>query len=160
VLRRLAAPALEFARHVPNLARAVEAGVRESLAAGLMLVPSVANMSNRSSLLWVPAGRGSGPGCRHGPPVVQLYASDLAAAAEGVACGVGTAQAALEQHQVRAVDPAGQAAALARSHLGATRAQLREVLARQACILPPPLSSPLPAHPRLAPGGPVSGRGR
>jgi len=37
VLRRLAAPALEFARHVPNLARAVEIGVRESLAAGLML---------------------------------------------------------------------------------------------------------------------------
>jgi len=54
-------------------------------------------MSNRSSLLWVPAGRGSGTGCRHGPPVVQLYASDLAAAAEGVAPGVGTAQAALEQ---------------------------------------------------------------
>jgi len=79
VLRRLAAPALEFARHVPNLARAVEIGVRESLAAGLMLVPSV------SVALWVPAGRGSGRGCRHGPPVVQLYASDLAAAAEGVA---------------------------------------------------------------------------
>jgi len=123
VLRRLAAPALEFARHVPNLARAVEIGVRESLAAGLMLVPSVADMSNRSSLLWVPAGRGSGTGCRHGPPVVELYASDLAAAAEeGVAPGVGTAQAALEQHQVRAVDPAGQAEALARSHLGAARA--------------------------------------
>jgi len=140
VLRRLAAPALEFARHVPNLARAVEIGVRESLAAGLMLVPSVADMSNRSSLLWVPAGRGSGTGCRHGPPVVQLYASDLAAAAEGVAPGVGTAQAALEQHQVRAVDPAGQAAALARSHVGA------------AC--------PAPSYARSSRGRPASSRRR
>lgn len=38
-LRRLAASALEFAKHVPNLTRALEIGVRESLAGGLMFVP-------------------------------------------------------------------------------------------------------------------------
>jgi len=59
VLRRLAAPALEFAKHVPNLARALEIGVRESLAGGLMLVPSAADESNTTNLLWVPS-RGSG----------------------------------------------------------------------------------------------------
>ncbi len=130
-LRRLAAPALEFAKHVPNLARALEIGVRESLADGLMLVPSAADRSNTSSLLWVPASRGSGR-WKDGPPVVQQYASALARAAEGVAPGVRTAQAALDQHQVQIVDPARQAAAQARSHVGAARAQLREVLGQQA----------------------------
>jgi len=159
-LRRLATPALEFAKHVPNLARAVEIGVRESLAGGLMLVPSAADKSNKSSLLWVPASRGSGRSWKDGPPVVQQHASALARAAEGVAPGVRTAQAALDQHQVQTVDPARQAAAQARSHVGAARAQLREVLGQQADTFPPPLSSPLPSHPRLAPDGPVSGRGR
>jgi hypothetical protein len=155
-LRRLAAPALEFAKHVPNLARALEIGVRESLACGLMLVPSAADKSNTSHLLWVPSGRGY----EHGSPVVQQHASALAIAAEGVAPGVRTAQAALDQHQVRIVDPARQAAAQARSHAGGARAQLREVLGQQAGSFPPPLSSLLPSHPRLAPDGPVLGQGR
>ena len=159
-LRRLAAPALEFAKHVPNLARAVEIAVREALAGGLMLVPSAADKSNTSSLLWVPASRGSGRSWKDGPPVVQQHVSAMARAAEGVAPGVRTAQAALDQHQVQIVDPACQAAAQARSHVGAARAQLREVLGQQAGTFPPPLSSPLPSHARLAPDGPVSGRGR
>jgi len=159
-MRRLATLALEFAKHVPNLARAVEIGVREALAGGLMLVPSAADKSNTSSLLWVPASRGSGRSGKAGPPVVQQHASALARAAEGVAPGVRTAQAVLDQHQVQIVDPAGRAAAQARSHVGAARAQLREVLGQQAGTFPPPLSSPPPSHPRLAPDGPVSGRGR
>jgi len=159
-LRRLATPALEFAKHASNLARAVEIGVRESLADGLMLVPSAAGKSNTSSLLWVPASRGSGRSGVDGPPVVQQHVSALASAAEGVAPGVRTAKAALEQHQVQIVDPARQATAQARSHVGAARAQLREVLGQQAGTFPPPLSSPLPSHPRLAPDGPGSGRGR
>ena len=93
-------------------------------------------------------------------PVVQQQASAVARAAEGVAPGVRTAQAALDQHRVRIVDPSRRAAAQARSHAGAARAQLREVLGQQAGSFPPPLSSPLPSHPRLAPDGPVSGRGR
>jgi len=159
-LRRLATPAPEFAKHVPNLARAVEIGVRESLAGGLMLVPSAADKSNTSSLLWVPASPGSGRSGKAGPPVVQQYASAMAWAAEGVAPGVRTAQAALDQHQVQIVDRTRQAAAQARSHVGAARAQLRTVLGQQAGTLPAPLGSPLPSHPRLAPDGPVSGRGR
>jgi len=91
-LRRLAAPALEFAKHVPNLARAVEIAVREALAGGLMLVPSAADKSNTSSLLWVPASRGSGRSWKDGPPVVQQHVSAMARAAEGVAPGVRTAQ--------------------------------------------------------------------
>jgi len=159
-LRRLATPALEFAKHVPTLARALEIAVRESLADGLMLVPSAADKSNTSSLLWVPASRGNGRSGKDGPPVVQQHASAMARAAESVAPGVRTAQAALDQHQVQIVDPAAQAAAQARSHVGAARAQLRTVLGQQAGTFPPPLSSPLPSHPRLAPDGPVSGRGR
>lgn len=158
-LRRLAAPALEFAKHVPNLARAVEIGVRESLADGRMLVLSATDESNTSNLLWVPS-RGSGPGREDGEPAVQEHASAVARAAEGVIPGVRIAQTALDQHRERIVDPARQAAAQARSHAGAARAQLRAVLGQQAGSFPPPLSSPLPSHPRLAPDGPVSGRGR
>ncbi len=159
-LRRLAAPALEFAKHVPNLARALEIGVRESLARGLMLVPSAADKHNKSNLLWVPASRKSGRSRKHEPPIVHQHASDLARTAASVGAGVRTAQAALDQHQVPIVDPARQAAAQARRHVGAARAQLREVLSQQAGTMPPPLSAPLPAHPRLAPDRPLPGRGR
>ncbi len=158
-LQRLGAPALEFARHVPNLGRALELGVRESLAEGLMLVPSSADRSNKSNLLWV-TSRGRGDSWRNGTPHVQQDASAVARAAEAVAPGVRTATAALQQHQERVVDPAQQGAAQARRHAGAARAQLRDVLTQQAGTLPPPLSSPLPAHPRLAPDAPTPARGR
>ena len=150
-LRRLAVPALEFATHVPNLARALQIGVRESLAGGLMLVPSAADKTNKTNLLWMPS-RGSGPGREDGAPAVLEHASVVASAAEGVAPGVRAAQAALDEHRVQVVDPARQAAAQARSHVGAARTQLRAVLAQQAGSFPPPLSSPLPSHPRLATG--------
>jgi hypothetical protein len=39
----LAAPALEFARHVPALAGALDLSVREAVAARVMLVPGVAD---------------------------------------------------------------------------------------------------------------------
>jgi hypothetical protein len=38
-LRRLAAPALEYAQHAPSLAAPLDLSVREAVAAGLMLVP-------------------------------------------------------------------------------------------------------------------------
>lgn len=50
-LRRLTRPALEFVRHVPNLTRALEIAVRESLADGVLLVPSHADKRNRTQLL-------------------------------------------------------------------------------------------------------------
>jgi hypothetical protein len=158
-LRRLAAPAVEFAAHVPALARALELGVRDSLASGLMLVPRVADERNASKLLWVPDGA-RGRGSQHGPAVVRQHASAVAQAAAGVAPGVSTALTALSQDRPDHVDAASKAAAQARSYAGGARAQLREILSRQAASLPPPLSFPLPAHPRLAPDGPVSGRGR
>lgn len=156
-LRRLAAPALEFAKHIPNLTRAVEIGVRESLADGLMLIPSTADKTNQTNLLWVPCGRGRGWASE--PPVVQQQASALAKAGESVAPGVWTAQAEIGRHQP-AVDRTGIAAAAARAQVGAARAQLRAVLGQQLGDRPAPLASPLPAHPRLAPEGPVSGRTR
>lgn len=151
-LRRLAAPALEFARHVPNVAMALELGVRDALADGLMLVPSAADRSNTSNLLWVPNRRDTA--------AVQQHVAAVARAAESVEPGVRTACAALRDLQRHVADPGRQAAAQARSHAGAARVQLREVLGQQAATIPPPLSAPLPAHPRLAPDGPVSGRGR
>ncbi len=60
----------------------------------------------------------------------------------------------------RVVDPAQQAAAQARRNAGQARAQLRDVLTQQAGTLPPPLSSSLPSHPRLAPDVPTPARGR
>jgi hypothetical protein len=156
-LHALAAPALEFARHVPNLGRALELGVREALADGLMLVPSSADEHNSTNLLWV-TSQSRQRGWRDGVPQVQQDASAVARAAEAVGPGVRTATAALVQHQEQVVDPARQAAAKARQHLGAARAQLRDVLTAQAGRVPPPLSSPLPSHPRLAPDAPTRGR--
>jgi len=158
-LARLAGPAAEFAAQVSQLTRAVEIGVRESLSGGLMLVPSAADNRNGSSLLWVP-NRGSGRGQTPGPPVVQQHARALATTAQGLTPGVRTAQAGLGQHRVQIAEPARDAAAQARSHVGAARVQLREVPRQQTGTFPPPLSSPLPSHPRLAPDGPMCSRGR
>ena len=159
-LRRLAAPALEFAKHVENLTRALEIGVREALADGLMLIPSAADKTNQTALLWLPYGRGSGPGSVDEAPVVQQRASALANAGESVAGGVWTAQADIGCHQPPAVDRRSTAAATARAQAGAARAHLRAALGQQLRDRPAPLASPLPAHPRLAPDGPVSGRTR
>jgi hypothetical protein len=170
-LRRLAAPGLEFAAHVPALARALELAVRDALTSGSMLVPRLADDRNAAKLLWVPDGaRGRGS---HDPPVVRQLASAVAQAAAKVAPAVRTALAALSSEQGRRAAPlradgcdaaseaaASDAAARARRYTGGARAQLREILSRQTSQVPPPLSFPLPNHPRLAPDGPVSGRRR
>ncbi len=120
--------------------------MRESLADGLMLLPSTADKTNQTNLLWVPCGRGRGWASE--PPVVQHQASALAKAGESVAPGVWTAQAEIGRHQP-AVDRTGIAAAAARAQVGAARAQLRAVLGQQLGDRPALLASPLPAHLRL-----------
>jgi len=157
-LRRLAGPALGFARHVPNLTRALEVAIRESLADGLTLVPSVADKRNTSDLLWVTDSMRS-TSWADGPPAVLSAAEQLARAGERVGPAVREAQCELSRHQ-QAAEPAQVAAAAARAHVGAARAQLRAVLAQQQLDRPAPLASPWPAHPRLAPDGPLPGRGR
>ena len=157
-LRRLAGPALEFARHVPNLTRALEVAVRESLADGLMLIPSTPDKRNTSDLLWVTDSMRT-PSWKAGPPKVLAAAQTLARAGEQVGPGVREAQFDLGRHQ-QAAEPARAAAAAARAHVGAARAQLREVLAQQQLHQPAPLSAALPSHPRLAPERPLPGRGR
>lgn len=148
-LRRLASPALEFAQHVPALARALEVSVRESLTQGLMLVPSVADARNRSNLQWVTTTMGPR---LSGPAVVQQLAGQLARTAGQVEPAVQVARAALARHTSRPPDGVRRAAAVARSHVGAARAELRAVLAQRLSERPVPLSAPLPSHPRLAPG--------
>lgn len=153
-LRRLAAPALEFAQHVPALARALEVSVRESLTQGLMLVPNVHDGRHRTNLQWVTASMGSR---RDGPPAVQHLAGLLAQVAGQIEPAVRVAQADLARHTTRPPDAADQAAAAARSHVGAARAELRAVLSRRLTEQPLPLSAQLPSHPRLAPGPHATG---
>ena len=148
-LRRLASAVLVFVKHVLDLSRALEVAVRESLAAGLILVPSDADKSNRSNLLRVTDGMRS-QSWTDGPPKVLAAAETLARAGERVGPGARQAQVELSRHQ-RATEPTQAAAVAARAHAGAARAQLREVLARQQMHQPTPLSALLPAHPRLAP---------
>ena len=156
-LRRMAAAVLEFAKHVANVSRALEVAVRESLADGLMLVPSAGDKRD-NHLLWVTDSMRS-QSWTDGPPTVLAAAETLARAGERVGPGVRQAQVELSRDQ-RATEPAQAAAVAARTHAGAARAQLREVLARQQMHQPAPLSSPLLAHPRLAPERPGTGLGR
>jgi len=155
-LRRLAGPALEFARHVPNLTRALEVAVRESLVAGLMLVPSDTDKRN-NTLMWVTDSM-RGSSWTDGPPRVLDASHALARAGDPVGPAVREAQFELSRHQQR-TEPAQTAAAAARANVGAARAQLREVLAQQQ-HQPVPLTPALPSHPRLAPDRPGPGRGR
>jgi hypothetical protein len=148
-LRRLAAPALAFAGHVPALTRALEVSVRESLTQGLMLVPSVADRRNRSNLQWVTATMGPR---RDGPPAVQQLAGQLARAAGQLEPAVRAAQADLARHSTSPRAATSQAAAAARRHVGSARAELRAVLTQRLAQQPVPLSAQLPSHPRLAPG--------
>ena len=157
-LRRMAAAALEFVKHVRKVSQALEVAVRESLAAGLILVPSDADKSNRSNLLRVTDGMRS-QSWTDGPPKVLAAAETLARAGGRVGPGVREAQVELSRHQ-QAAEPAQDAAVAARAHLRAARAQLREVLGRQQMHQPAPLSSPRSAHPRLAPDRLGTGLGR
>lgn len=153
-LRRLAAPALAFAEHVPRLAKALEVSVRESLAEGLLLVPSTADRRNKHNLMWVTSTMQPAQG---GPPLVQQLASELARVAEQIEPGVRTANQNLARHTVAATDPATRAAAAARNQAGAARAQLRAVLAQRMTEQPPALAYALSSHPRLAPAPKMSG---
>lgn len=147
-LRRLAAPALAFAEHVPSLAKALEVSVRESLAEGLLLVPSAADRRNTHNLMWVTSTMKP---AHDGPPLVQQLASELARVAEQIGPSVRAANQDLARHAATANDPAKRAAAAARSQAGAARAQLRAVLAQRMTEQPPALGYPLSSHPRLAP---------
>jgi hypothetical protein len=126
-LRRLAAPALEFAATAPMLVRTLQAAVRESLRTGSILIP---NRSDRhwTSLSWVTAQMGPR---REGPPAVQRVVDELASAAARLGPAVRCAQTDLRRHQSVGVDPAKQALLAARSHAGAARGQLRATLARR-----------------------------
>ena len=92
-------------------------------------------------------------------PKLLAKAEEISHVAQSIGPGVRTAQAELSRHD-QATEPARKAAAAARTHAGIARAQLRTVLNDQHTVRPAPLASPLPAHPRLAPDGPVSGRSR
>ena len=123
-----------------------------------MLIPSEPDRRSKVTLRWVTVtmrGR-SWPG---NPPVVQQRATALAVAGERVGQGTRTAEGELARHG-QVADRASTAAAAARTHAGAARAQLRAVLGQQLVDRPAPVGSALPAHPRLAPDGPGSGRRR
>jgi len=117
-LRQMAAAALEFVKHVPNVSRVLEVAVRESLADGLMLVPSAGDKRD-NHLLWVTDSMRS-QSWTDGPPTVLAAAETLARAGERVGPGVREAQCELSRHQ-RAAELTRAAAVAARSHVGAAR---------------------------------------
>ena len=143
---------------MPTLTRALEVVVRESLADGLLLVPSVSDRRNTRHLLWV-TDKMRAPSWADGPPRVLAATETLARAGERAGPAVREAQLELGRHQ-QAAGPAQAAAAAARAHVGGARAQLRAVLAQEQLHRPAPLAAPLPSHPRLAPERPLPGRGR
>lgn len=145
--QRLAAPALEFASRVPALTQALELSVRESLAAGVLLVPNAPRRSNPTALSWVTVGMGPQA---DGPPAVHRGAIELVRAGAAVGIAARTAEQALSRHQ--AVEPTSsqRAVATAVTHAGAARNELRAVLAQRVNDLPAALAGPLPTHPRMA----------
>ena len=147
-LRRLAAPALAFARHVPAVAGALDLSVREALASGLMLVPSVAASSNRTALAWVTNTMGT---MRDGPSAVLAIAGKLSMTARLLGPAVRQADQDLARHRSGSPDLAQQALVAARQHAGAARSELRKVLAQRTAGQPSVLTAALPSHPRMAP---------
>lgn len=143
-LRSLAMPAFAFAEHVPKLTHALEASIRDALANGLMLVPSAADRTNRTLLAWVTTTMNPPD---QQPPAVHELALELTRAADHVTPGVQSAREHL-QHAAHVPDPIRQAAAAARSHAGAARAQLRTALG-ELSNQPLPHRTALPAHPRM-----------
>jgi hypothetical protein len=143
-LRRLAAPALGFAQHLPMLTQALEASIGEALTHGLMLVPSAADRTNPTRLAWVtvtmnPAG--------NDPPAVHDLAKRLARAGQDLRPALQSAHGDIHRHAA-APNATGQAATAARRHVGAARAELRVALG-QLSDQPAVGSAPLPSHPRL-----------
>jgi hypothetical protein len=147
-LHRLAAPALEFARHVPALAGALNLSVREAVAAGLMLVPGSTGDARTSGVSWVTATMGPGRG---GPPTVVTAAGTLSMTSRRVAPAVRAAGEELARHAVAPPTPEQQALLAARRHAGAARPELRTALADRSARQPGSFTAELPSHPALAP---------
>jgi len=147
-LRRLAALALEFGRHVPALARALDLSVREAVAAGLMLVPGSTGEHRTATIGWVTATMGPG---RDGPPAVVATAGVLSTCAGRVAPAVRAAGEELARHAVAPPTPAQQALVAARRHAGAARLELRSALTDRSGGHLGPFTAELPSHPALAP---------
>lgn len=146
-LRRLAAPALDFARGVPAVTRALELNVSTALRTGRMLVPSAADSRNRSTLLWVPLSH------HHErldveQPRVQTVATRLSAAGADLP-GAEVPEDGQHRSQQH-TDPVHAAAAAARAHAGQARARLRAVLNAHLTDRVTPLGGPLPDHPKHA----------
>jgi hypothetical protein len=152
-LRRLAAPALEFAEHVPALAQALELGIGESLTAGVLLVPNHDLLLKSSALAWVTPRMVPH---HDGPPAVQRTARQLTAAAAEVGSAVRQAQRQLHRHRTGRDDPQ-RAVATAVQHAGLARSQLRAALNQRLSEQPTVVSAALPTHPRLAPHRPNRG---
>ena len=156
-LRRLAVPALTFARHVPAVAGALDLSVREALANGLMLVPSAADKTNPTALAWVTNTMSP---VREGPSAVFAVAGELSMTARLLGPAVRRAEEDLARHRGGPPDLAQQALATARQHAGAARQDLRHVLAQRTAAQPSVLAASLPSHPRLAPSRNSDGRQR
>ncbi len=148
-LRRLAAPALEFAASAPALAQNLQLAVRESLRTGSLLVPGSPSALNPTSLSWVMPHMNP---WREGPPAVQRAADEMARTASRLGPAVQFAMDDVRRHRNVEVDPTMRALTAARSHAGAARDQLRAVLGQRITDQPRPLPVPLPSHPQLAPG--------
>jgi hypothetical protein len=147
-LRRLAAPALEFAQHVPALAGALDLSVREAVAAGLMLIRGSTGEHRTATIGWVTASMGPG---RDGPPHVVAAAGTLSTTARRVAPAVRRAGEELMRHAAAPPTPAQQALIAARRHAGAARVELRTALADRSARQPGSFTAELPSHPALAP---------
>jgi hypothetical protein len=147
-LRRLAAPALEFARHVPALAGALDLSVREAVAGKLMLIPGIADPHARTAVTRVTATMGPQ---RDGPPAVVASAGQLSTTARRIAPALRRAGEDLWRHAASAPSPTQQATVAARRYARAARVELRKALAERTTSQPAVLASDLPSHPRHAP---------
>ena len=154
-LRRLVRPAVEFAQQVPALAGALDLSVRETVVHGVMLVPSVADRSNRGTLSWVTATMGPQ---RAGPSEVIQRAGQLSVTARLVAPAARQAEADLAHHVVGKSSPQQLALLAARRHAGAARDELRIALSSRIAAQPSVSAGALSQHPRSTPQR-VPGRG-
>lgn len=147
-LRRLVRPAVEFAQQVPALAGALDLSVRHTVVHRVMLVPSVADRSNRGTLSWVTATMGPQ---RADPPAVIQRAGQLAVTAKLVAPAVRQAEADLAHHVIGKPSPQQLALSAARRHAGAARDDLRTALNSRIAAQPSVSAGALSQHPRSAP---------
>ena len=148
-LRRLAAPAVEFAQHVPALARAVDLSVRQAVASGVMLVPGIADPRSTTSLSWVTARMARAQA--GGPPRILTAADEVTTSAGRMTPAIRHVGAELVRTAGAWSDPQQLALVAARRHAGAARGELRTALNSRIVGQPAPLAGQWPAHPRTAP---------